>query len=194
MAGADDSRRLEVTLRLDSQPNRHGHDDQAVYGLALEMLHSLAPGIARPIHDGSDPKPLSASPVMCAGDRCNFSLGARTADSGAALRQAFVEAQATGQPLGLADATATVVALDALIGSYTHPHAGANASQRCSAGSAVACGPSKSALCFVDAAGTRTAPAPGASQRAASGWSSSAWCRRSFAMNSGVSTMPASRQ
>ncbi len=118
MFGAADIGRIDVTLRLAAEPEWQGHGGQAVYGLALEMLRSHDPHSARDVHDGSGPKPISASPVGRAPEGCSFSIGALTPDCAAALLQAFADAHGTGRVVGLAGAGATVAEVSTTTGSY----------------------------------------------------------------------------
>lgn len=119
MSTVADIGRLEITLHMGAEPDYHGHGGQAVYGLALDMLRSCDPQTARDVHDGSGPKPISASPITPTPEGCRFSLGALTSQCAAGLLAAFAEAHTTGRVVRLTGAAATVAAVRVVTASYS---------------------------------------------------------------------------
>lgn len=121
MTKTADVGRINVTLQLASEPDHYGHGGQAVYGLALEVLRSLDPQLARHIHDSDGPKPLSASPLERNGDDYRFSIGALTRECLGALVGALGEA-AEQERLALAGAEAHVTNVEVISTTYEKLH------------------------------------------------------------------------
>ena len=103
--------RHQITLAVADPPDTFGHGGQAAYGFLLEVCRRFEPALARAIHDGDGPKPLSLSPL----DTLSASA---TAGVAAALQAAREDRVA----LDLSGAEAHIRAVESLCASYHDLH------------------------------------------------------------------------
>ncbi|MGD9495041.1 MAG: CRISPR system precrRNA processing endoribonuclease RAMP protein Cas6 [Armatimonadota bacterium] len=110
--------RCQITLSAGAWPEVFGHGGQAAYGFLLEVCRSFDPELARHIHDGHGPKPLSVSPLSVADGEVRLSCGTLDAPTTAGVVAALQEAAGQPRPLALADADVLIADLEVLSAGY----------------------------------------------------------------------------
>lgn len=114
--------RHQITLAVADPPDTFGHGGQAAYGFLLEVCRRFEPALARAIHDGDGPKPLSLSPLDIRDRAVLFSCGTLSASATAGVAAALQAAREDRVALDLSGAEAHIRAVESLCASYHDLH------------------------------------------------------------------------